>query len=172
MTVMPQDRPSLDEDPIAEATRQWVAHGWDQSANGMAAITSLMRAHQIALARVERVLHPYAVTFARYEVLMLLYFSRRGSLPMSIIGSRLQVHQTSVTNAVDRLETAKLVRRRSHPTDRRATLVELTAAGRKLAMKATQALNEEVFTEPGLNPRSITTLVKILGELREGAGDF
>jgi len=52
MTAMAQDRPSLATDPIAEAARQWVAHGWDQAAGGMAAITSLMRAHQIALGRV------------------------------------------------------------------------------------------------------------------------
>lgn len=97
----------------------------------MAAVTSIMRAHQIFLARVEAVLRPLQVTFARYEVLMLLYFSKRGALPMRIIGSRLQVHQTSVTNAVDRLEAARLVRRLPHPADRRATLVELTprAAG-------------------------------------------
>ena len=172
LTVMALARPSLASDPIAEASRQWVAHGWIEAADGMAAITSLMRAHQIALARVETVLQPYAVTFARYEVLMLLFFSRSGALPMRTIGARLQVHQTSVTNAVDRLEAAKLVRRRPHPTDRRATLVELTAAGRKLAEKATKALNETVFNDPGLSPRGVTTLVKVLGQLRHTAGDF
>ena len=91
---------------------------------------------------------------------------------MRTIGARLQVHQTSVTNAVDRLEAAKLVRRRPHPTDRRATLIELSAAGRKLAEKATKALNETVFNDPGLSPRGVTTLVKVLGQLRHTAGDF
>src|SRR6478735_5218414 len=88
-------------DPIARAREQWVEQGWGQAADGMAAITSLMRAHQIVLARVEATLKPLGVTFARYEVLMLLWFSRRGSLPMKVIGSRLQVHPTSVTNALD-----------------------------------------------------------------------
>src|ERR1700755_2465369 len=100
--------PSADRrpDPVAEARRQWGAHGWENAADGMAAVTSLMRAQQIALARVETVLKRHGVTFARYEVLMLLYFSRRASLPMTLIGERLQVHPTSVTNAVDRLEAA------------------------------------------------------------------
>src|SRR5690349_20868132 len=112
MTLVPTaDLPS---DPIAEARRQWAAHGWTEAADGTAAVTSLMRAHQIALARVEAVLKPYAVSFARYEVLMLLYFSRRSSLPMALIGERLQVHPTSVTNAVDRLQAAGLVRRTPH----------------------------------------------------------
>ena len=137
-------------DPIARAREQWVEQGWGPAADGMAAITSLMRAHQIVLARVEATLKPLGVTFARYEVLMLLWFSRRGSLPMKVIGSRLQVHPTSVTNAVDRLEDAGLVTRSTHPEDRRAMLVALTATGRELAERATKALNTEVFEQPDL----------------------
>jgi DNA-binding MarR family transcriptional regulator len=164
--------PRLAADPIAEAHRQWVAHGWEAAADGMAAITSLMRAHQIFLARVETVLRPFDVSFARYEVLMLLHFSKRGALPMRTIGSRLQVHQTSVTNAVDRLEAAGLVQRLPHPNDRRATLVELTRSGRVLAEKATAALNAEVFTDTGLSPRAVNDVIKTLGQLRRSAGDF
>jgi DNA-binding MarR family transcriptional regulator len=169
---MSQPTTRLAADPIAEAHRQWVEHGWGEAADGMAAITSLMRAHQIALSRVETVLRPFGVTFARYEVLMLLYLSRRRSLPMRTIGSRLQVHQTSVTNAVDRLEEAGLVVRRPHPTDRRATLVELTKQGAALAERATAALNSEVFAEPGLSPSSVASLVAVLRRMRRDAGDF
>ena len=79
-------------DPVAEARRQWEAQGWEDAAPGMAAVTSLMRAQQIVSARVEEVLRPYGLTFARYEVLMLLVLSRRGTLPMARIGERLQVH--------------------------------------------------------------------------------
>jgi DNA-binding MarR family transcriptional regulator len=168
--VSAADRPPLD--PIAEARRQWAAHGWPDAADGMAAVTSLMRAHRIALGRVEAVLRPYGVTFARYEVLMLLHFSRRGTLPMVKIGERLQVHPTSVTNAVDRLESAGLVRRAPHPTDRRATLVELLDAGRQLAITATKELNDAVFGVPGMPPESVDALVAILTELRRDAGDF
>ena len=159
-------------DPIAEAARQWREHGWADAAPGMAAITSLMRAHQIALARVETVLKPHGITFARYEVLMLLWFSSRGSLPMRVIGSRLQVHPTSVTNAVDRLEEAGLVRREPHPTDRRATLVAITDAGREIAAAATRDLNADVFTDPGLDPEQVATVTEVIGVYRRNAGDF
>ncbi|MFC0531692.1 MarR family winged helix-turn-helix transcriptional regulator [Phytohabitans kaempferiae] len=162
----------LPVDPIAEARRLWVAHGWDSAADGMAAVTSLMRAHQIALARVEAVLKPHGVTFARYEVLMLLYFSRKGSLPMALIGERLQVHPTSVTNAVDRLEAAGLVRRSPHPSDRRSTVVELLDAGRELATAATEQLNAEVFAVPWIQPDGVSALVDVLTEMRRNAGDF
>jgi DNA-binding MarR family transcriptional regulator len=162
----------LAADPIDEARRLWVERGWSDAADGMAAITSLMRAHQIALSRVETVLRPFGITFARYEVLMLLYLSRRGSLPMRTIGSRLQVHQTSVTNAVDRLEAAGLVARKAHPTDRRATLIELTGHGRDVAEQATEVLNEAVFARPGLSPDAVATLLHVLTSMRRDAGDF
>ncbi|SBW28135.1 MarR family winged helix-turn-helix transcriptional regulator [Protofrankia symbiont of Coriaria ruscifolia] len=159
-------------DPIEEARRQWTAHGWADAADGMAAVTSVMRAQQIILARTDEVLRPFELTFARYELLMLLLFSRTGSLPMSKVGNRLQVHPTSVTSAVDRLSSQGLVRRIPHPTDRRATLAEITAAGRELATAATVALNERVFADPGMPPEQIGPLVEILREFRGRAGDF
>lgn len=159
-------------DPVGEARRQWAAHGWEQAADGMAAVTSLMRAQQIALARVEAVLRRYAITFSRYELLVLLHFSRAGELPMSVIGARLQVHPTSVTNTVDRLQAAGLVERRTHPSDRRAVLVALTDAGRALALEATAALNEEVFARTGLSEEQLGSLFDVLATLRQQAGDF
>lgn len=166
------NRKALSDDPIAEARRLWVEHGWEDAAAGMAAVTSLMRAQQIAMARVDEVLRPMGLTFARYEVLMLLSFSRRGALPMGRIGGRLQVHPTSVTNAVDRLESAGLVRRRPDPRDGRARLVELTAAGRRKAATATERLNAEVFADIGLPPAEVSGIVELLTDYRRAAGDF
>ena len=159
-------------DQIAEARRQWEAHGWADAAPGMAAVTSVMRAQQIFQARVDEVLRPFDLTFSRYELLMLLHFSREGSLPVKKASVRLQVHPTSVTNAVDRLEAAELVERRPHPTDGRGTLVSITEEGRRTALKATEVLNAEVFVRPGLPARRVTTLVSVLEELRRGAGDL
>ena len=120
-------------DPILEARRQWAEHGWEDAADGMAAITSIFRAQQIFLGGIDGQLRPLGLTFARYEVLMLLLFSRQGSLPLNKVGARLQVHPTSVTNAVDRLEAQGLIRRVPHPTDRRTTLAKIQPEGRALA---------------------------------------
>jgi DNA-binding MarR family transcriptional regulator len=138
----------------------------------MAAITSVVRAQQLFLGRIDAVLRPLQLTFARYEVLMLLVFSRRGSLPLNKIGARLQVHPTSVTNAVDRLEQQGLIKRVPHSSDRRTTLAEVLPSGRDLALKATKALNEEVFSRPGLAPEDLGRLFDVLQRLRLGAGDF
>ncbi|CAN5483588.1 MarR family transcriptional regulator [soil metagenome] len=162
----------LPSDPIAEAHRQWQEHGWADAADGMAAVTAIMRTQQILLARVEGVLKQFHLTFSRFELLRLLSFTRHGSLPMAKASARLQVHPTSVTNAVDRLEAAELVRRVAHPTDGRATLVEITDAGRARVAAATTELNSIVFTRPGFSPEQVAQLNALLHGFRRDAGDF
>jgi DNA-binding MarR family transcriptional regulator len=159
-------------DPIEEAARNWRGAGWDEAAPGMALVTSIMRAHQILLARVDATLRPLGLTFARFEVLMLLDFSRTGRLPLSKIGQRLQVHPASVTNAIDRLEGDGLVERRPHPTDGRTTLAAITPSGRRLVRRAAGALNTDVFGDVGLDTADIEAVVTALTVLRRNAVDF
>ncbi len=159
-------------DLVAMARENWEAHGWADAAPGMAATTSIMRAQQILLARVDAQLRPLHLTFARYELLMLLKFSRDGVLPMRVIGERLQVHPTSVTSAVDRLEKDDLVARRQHPTDRRAILVEISDDGRKLAKRATKLVNDSVFVDLGLSTAATDELTGLPNELRRSEGDY
>ena len=159
-------------DPIEEARRQWGQHGWAEAADGMATVTSIMRAEQIFLARVDEVLRPMGLTFARYEALALLSFTRQGALPLGKVGQRLQVHPTSVTNTIDRLEAQGYVRRVPHSTDRRTTLAEITATGRAGAERATAALNASVFPATSLTSTELTELFRLLRKLRRDAGDF
>ncbi|CAN5220269.1 MarR family transcriptional regulator [soil metagenome] len=164
--------PPLTTDPIAEARRQWIEHGWADAADGMSLVTSIIRAQQLMLSRVEAALRPYKLSFARYEMLTLLSFTRSGAIPMGSASARLQVHPTSVTNTVDRLERDGLVRRDAHPTDGRATLVVLLPAGRELVAAASETLNNEVFANPGLDDDDIADLVHILARFRRDSGDF
>jgi DNA-binding MarR family transcriptional regulator len=124
------------------------------------------------MAQVDDVLRPFDLTFARYELLTLLSFSRAGRLPLSRIGSRLQVHPASVTNAVDRCEARGWVRRVPHPNDRRTTLAELTEAGRDLAARAGAEINRSVFERLGLAENELRVLIDVLARFREQAGDF
>ena len=163
---------SLDSDPIEEARRQWIDHGWGSAADGMAAVTSIVRAQQIVLQRIDSVLRPLDLTFARFEILMLLSFTKRGALPMTRMGALLQVHPTSVTSAVDRLEAQGFVERLPHPTDRRAVLASITEAGRARAQAATTALNGQVFEQLGITDHQTSQLRTVLRALRANAGDF
>ena len=138
----------------------------------MATVTSIMRLQQVFLARADAELRPLALTFARYEVLMLLCFSSRGSLPLGKIGERLQVNPASVTNAVDRLEAKGLVTRKPNPDDGRGTLAAITSAGRQLADRATVAMNDRVFSDLGLDDAALAALFEALARLRQAAGDF
>jgi DNA-binding MarR family transcriptional regulator len=157
-------------DEIAEARRQWVAHDLGEPL-AMAAATSVMRAQQIVATAVDRVLRPLGLTFARYEVLMLLRFSREGALPITKVGSRLMVHPTGITKLVDKLEQQGLVERQAHPTDRRATLAKITPAGRALADRATVAVTEVRFGAD-LADDELEQLVALVRRMRLAAGDM
>ncbi len=164
--------PPLPFDPIEEARRHWDERWPGEAGDEMVAVTSVMRVHQILMARLNELLEPFGLTFPRYEALMLLHFSRRGSLPLGKIGERLQVHRTSVTNTIDGLEKLDLVRRAPHETDRRAVLAEITPAGRKVAERATKVLNAARFATEPLSEGELGELSTVLRTLRGGAGDF
>jgi DNA-binding MarR family transcriptional regulator len=162
---------ALPFDPIAEARRQWDAHGWGEP-EAMVAATAITRAHQIVLSRINEALQPFGLTFARYEALVLLHFSRQGSLPLGKMGKRLMVHPTSVTNVIDALERDGLVRRVPHNQDRRTVLAEITDAGRSTMLRATTALEAIAFGVSVIQGRDLDTIDRILKDLRRDAGDF
>jgi DNA-binding MarR family transcriptional regulator len=157
-------------DPIARAAELWEKRIGPSTS--MAAVTSVMRVQQIIQSAVDAALKPHGLTFARYEALVLLTFSKAGSLPMRVMGERLQLHPTSVTNIVDRLEADGLVRRNPHPTDRRTTLVEITDDGRARRETATSAVTGVDFGLRGLTERQTEQLTDLLAKVRRAVGDF
>jgi DNA-binding MarR family transcriptional regulator len=156
-------------DPIERAGESWEEHFGPASA--MRAATSVFRVQQILLARFDEVLRPHALTFARYEVLVLLTFSRAGRLPLKVIGSRLMVHPTSVTNAIDRLVAAGYVDRHPNPADGRGVLAGITDRGREVVEVATRALTDLDFGMADLPEAERETLFDLLRRVRLGAGD-
>ena len=159
-------------DLIAEAGRQWVQKWGDNAVPSMVATTSIMRVQQILMARLNEILAQFELTFPRYEALMLLYLSSRGSLPLGKIGERLQVHRTSVTNLVDGLERSGFAERRPHEHDRRMMLAVITDAGRSVAEESTQALNEVRFATEPLTHGDLDSITHILRKLRADADGF
>jgi DNA-binding MarR family transcriptional regulator len=170
MSLVVAPRDPLPFDPIMRAADLWEARMGPSRA--MAAVTSVMRAQQIFLSAVDGALRPHNLTFARYEALVLLTFARTGKLPMRVMGERLQLHPTSVTNIVDRLQADGLARRTPHPTDRRATLVEITEEGSARLEAATAAVTAIDFGLAGLSADEETTLTDLLAKVRKAAGDF
>jgi DNA-binding MarR family transcriptional regulator len=163
-------------DPIERAAAIWKRRfGSGPPANAvpsMAAVTSIMRAQQILLGTLDRLLRPYDLTFARYEALVLLSFSRDGKLPLRVIGERLMVHPTSVTNTIDRLERQGFVVRQPNPSDGRGRLAEITPAGLVVVEKATRDLMAAEFGLHGYTDAELGQVFELLRGLRVTAGDF
>jgi DNA-binding MarR family transcriptional regulator len=156
-------------DPIERAGETWEKRFGP--AASMRAATSVFRVQQILLARFDEVLKPHELTFARYEVLVLLTFSRTGQLPLKVIGSRLMVHPTSVTNAIDRLVAAGYVERSPNPADGRGVLAGITGRGRAVVEVATAELTKLDFGLGDLPDAEMDALFGILKRVRRGAGD-
>jgi DNA-binding MarR family transcriptional regulator len=171
---MPSAAP-LDFDPIDRAGDLWEQNwpGEDTKVYAsMRAVTSIMRAHQILIAELDSMLRPFGITFSRFEALVLLAYSRDGALPLSVVGQRLQVHATSVTNVIDRLEAAGLVRREPNPADGRGTLAVITDDGREVAKEATVRFNKACFGMDSLDESELDGLFASLRRLRVEAEDF
>jgi DNA-binding MarR family transcriptional regulator len=143
-----------------------------RQADRMAAVTSVMRVQQLLLARIEDILKPFGLTFAAYEALRLLAFTRTGSMPMGKMGNRLMVHPAAVTNAISKLEQRGLVQRSMSPEDRRVVLAAITPAGRTMVEEATAALNDGSFGLPGITGAQAAELADVLRAVRATAGDL
>ena len=161
----------MTRDPISEAHRQWVAHGWADAADGMAMVTSVVRAQQLLMERIDAVLRPRGLTFARYEVLRLLSFSRGAAMPMSRLGSLLQVHPTSVTSAVDRLVAQGYVERVRSDEDKRVVRAVLTDAGRDAVEEATARPQPRGLRDPRAPEVEVRELDRPAHRPRAGLGD-
>ncbi len=138
----------------------------------MASATSVMRAQQLLIARFDGIVARHGLTFARYECLVLLAFSRSGRLPMGMVGERLMVHPTSATNIVQRLAAQGFVEQVPNPADGRGTLAVITPAGRDAMEGATSDLVADRFGLGMLSADDHEQLFALLRKVRKGFGDF
>jgi DNA-binding MarR family transcriptional regulator len=159
-------------DPIAEARRQWDAHWGSEATSSMAVVTSIMRVQQIVMGRLNSLLEPFDLTFPRYEALMVLFYSRRGALPLGKLSDRLQVHRASVTNVVDRLVGSGYVVRETDGSDRRTVLARITEAGTITARDATEQLNATRFGMDPLDDADCEGVYSLFRRMRLEAADF
>lgn len=164
---------TLPFDPIRRAGELWEEHfGADSPIAAMASATSVMRVQQILLARLDAAVAPFDLTFARYEALVLLSFSRTGEMPMSKVGERLMIHPTSVTNIVRRLAGRGYVEQVPNPRDGRGTLARITPAGREAMERATKELHAADFGLGALEDHQHQDLFRLLHAVRAEQGDF
>ncbi len=157
-------------DPVEEAALRW-AERYPNGA-GFHALTSLVRGYGAVVREIEALLRPSGLSLSRFEVLLLLSFSRAGALPIMKIRDLLMVHGSSVTYLVDRLQEAGWVAREDDPDDRRVSLVRLTDAGREAVEAAAARMAEAGFGPlAALDEESLGELADLLGRLRRERDD-
>src|SRR3989454_8674804 len=104
--------------------------------------------------------------FAVLEMLL-----HKGPQPVNEIGRRIELTSGAITAAVDRLESRGLVTREAHPSDRRARIVRLTAAGEQQAAKLFAGHKAAMdLAASGLSKTERATLIGMLKKLGISAG--
>ena len=107
-----------------------------------------------------RVVEPFGLTPGRMRVVRVL---SGGALRVGDLADRLGVAARSATQFVDELESESLVVRAPDPTDRRATLVELTPRGRRALANMQEAWSLEAARLIGrLSPADQAELNRLL----------
>jgi DNA-binding MarR family transcriptional regulator len=102
------------------------------------------------------------ISFGRARALRRL---ARRPMSMGEFAAALAIDPPNATVVVDDLEALKLVRRRPHPTDRRAKLVEVTRKGKDLARRADEILGTPPPALSALSPDDLEALRRILASV-------
>jgi DNA-binding MarR family transcriptional regulator len=128
-------------DPLVMGVRdRWEDQGLLGDPWQFLAICSVGRLNQLLKKALDVELKRLDITQTGYYLLTTLALTVHGRARLSTLGRILMMHPTTVKLTVDQLEAVGLVRRTPHPRDRRATLVEVTEAGRERANEVSLAL--------------------------------
>jgi DNA-binding MarR family transcriptional regulator len=125
----------------------------------------LMATGRVLAGTIDDVLKEYGLTPAQWSVLAIIHLAEARRIPFGRIAQALDVHGTTVTNAVDRLTDLGLVERSVDPQDRRSVSAETTPEGAARADKTMQRLADLEFGLSALSEPDLTTLMRILGKL-------
>ncbi|MFC1692496.1 MarR family winged helix-turn-helix transcriptional regulator [Candidatus Latescibacterota bacterium] len=116
-----------------------------------------------------RILLPFSITEAQFNVLMLLkHQTENGRMSQTRLGKMLLVNRSNVTGLIDRMEQVGWVRRTADIGDRRVNQVEITESGHEIierSQKAYYTRIEEIMSV--LSPEERKHLCRMLESVRE-----
>jgi DNA-binding MarR family transcriptional regulator len=116
-----------------------------------------------AMGRLYRpILEPLGLTYPQYLVMLVLWQEDRQSV--SGLGALLHLDSGTLTPLLKRLEAAGLVVRRRDTDDERRVLISLTAAGKKLKIKARE-VPEQIRCAVTLPGEDLVELRRLLREV-------
>ncbi len=154
-------------DRIDQIREQWTRERPDLDSGGFGVVGRLLLLGKLLERRVSRVLAPLDLGLWAFDVLATL---RRQGPPYRLTPTELSratlLTPGAMTNRVDRLEAAGLVRREAEPNDRRGVRVVLAKAGLELVDRAIEVRFAEAESAAKvLSSRDRTTLIRLLRQL-------
>ena len=108
------------------------------------ALLSLVRTSSLMQKLSDRFFSRFGLTDVQFNILMILKEHSSEGLSQQELSEHLIVTKSNVVGLIDRLERSDLVKRVSHPSDRRFNQIVLTAKGQKLEAKVEKSYFKEV----------------------------
>ncbi len=111
----------------------------------------------------------FGISETKFNALFLLYKSKEEGMLLSELGEEMVVTRANITGLIDRLEKDELVRRLSHPTDRRSKIAKITSKGIQLIENIIPVhieLNQKLTAL--LTVKEKETMINLLDKFYEG----
>ena len=157
-------------DVVDEMNALWKRERPDLDPSALEVVGRVIVIAQLLERSVNASLEPLGLSLGQFDILATL---RRqgpeGKMTPTQLMKSVMLSSGGMTNRIDRLEQAGLIRRESDPADRRGVVVGLTKKGRELIDRATETRFEEAKeSQPPLNGKATKELADILRKwLRE-----
>jgi DNA-binding MarR family transcriptional regulator len=158
-------------DPLQRARMYWRGEHLGIDEESFIAMISVLRVHRLMTVAIEQAFKKHDIRLNDYIALATLEMSENGTRSISRLARALLVHPTTATLITDRLEARGLLARTPHPSDRRATLASITAAGRDLVERASAALGALGYGLAGASSADRGELVEAIYRVRAAIGD-
>lgn len=132
----------------AQIEQQTTAAAADETPSAASVWLVLMKAHRSLAALMEQSIASLGIGLSDFILLEALL--HKGAMSISQLGEKVQLANSSMTAAVDRLVQRGLVQRQSDDADRRVRTVDLTPCGRELIRRifAKHELDIDALMEP------------------------
>lgn len=153
--------------PISSILTQWQRERPDIDSSPMAVCGQIWRTADILRKAVQQNHNNYSMDFARSDVLFTLRRQGKGkSLSPSELANEMMLSTSAMTNRLDKLEQAGLIKRHPDPKDRRALKIALTPKGFALADKMVKShVQTEANKLKKLTKNQQQTLLDLLAKI-------
>jgi DNA-binding MarR family transcriptional regulator len=108
------------------------------------------------------------ISVAYFAVLQSLW--ENDGMSITDLGEKAQLEKSTMTSLIDRMETAGLVRREDHPTDRRAYQICLTPRGKEMEQKLDEVVSRVYrHLTRGITEEDLQRSIKVCRRLIQNA---